>query len=335
MQHFENPQSGAILYPDEMIWLRNHQNVATYLALAPLDQITFGKYYVLPPGKHPFPRFEAVFAFLSLVATTPSDYEKILLDFAKRAHQQKVIYVEFREVNYDSFEPILQKIEKDYGIVIRVNHAFIRTKSVEQIEKSTQNFLSNPMPSWIVGIDFLANEDGNSALDKGQLLYGGVLLANQLGKTKTLRRTMHAGEIGDTRNPRDAIIMGVERLGHAVNLAKDPVTLEYAARFAVPVEVNLSSNLQLTDVTSIATHPFLDFMRLGIPVSLSTDDEGIFDTDINHECELAIDQSNVTYAELKQMSINSIENSFASDSDKKNLRKKLYKSLVAFENRWK
>ncbi len=334
LQHFENPNSGAILYADEMVWLRNHQNVATYLALTPIDQQSFAQFYMLPPGKHPFPRFEAIFAFLSLIATNVSDYEKIFLDFAKRAHEQKVIYIEFREVIYSSFEPILKKIEKDYGIITNVNHAFIRTMSVDTLAQKTQDFLTKPIPSWVVGIDLLANEDGNSALDKGQLPYGGVLFSNQVGKIKTLRRTMHAGEIGDIRNVRDAIIMGVERLGHGVNLAKDPVTLEYAARHEIPVEVNLSSNLQLTDVQDIATHPFLDFLRLGLRVSLSTDDEGIFNTDINHECELAINQSDVTYAELKQMSINSIETSFASNTDKKKLRTKLDKSLTEFEKRW-
>lgn len=333
LKEFNDPSSGSILYPDELKWLSDHANVPSYLELSMSDQPRYEEYFFLPPGKHDFKRFEAIFSFLPLIADDIPAYKKILWDFAKRASDQKVIYVELRESVMEEFADLMAKIEKDLGVTIRVNRAFIRTRSLDNIEKSYQNFMSNPMQPWVVGIDFLANEEGNSALDKGQLIYGGLLQANISGKSK-LHRTMHSGEIGDARNPRDAIIMGVERLGHGVNLKYDLVTLEYAARHKVPVEINLSSNLQLTSVVSIATHPFLNYLRLGLPVSLSTDDEGIFNTDINRECELAINESNITYAELKQMSINSIDTSFAADADKKKLRAKLNKSLLAFEKKW-
>lgn len=333
LKEFNDPSSGSFLYPDEIKWLSDHANVPSYLELSMSDQPRYEEYFFLPPGKHDFKRFEAIFAFLPLIADDVPAYKKILWDFAKRASDQKVIYVELRESVMEEFADLMDKIEKDLGVTIRVNRAFIRTRSLNDIEKGYQNFMSNPKQPWVVGIDFLANEEGNSALDKGQLIYGGLLHANLNGQSK-LHRTMHSGEIGDVRNPRDAIIMGVERLGHGVNLEYDLVTLEYAARNKVPVEINLSSNLQLTSVVSIATHPFLNYLRLGLPVSLSTDDEGIFNTDINHECELAITQSNVTYAELKQMSVNSIDTSFAADTDKKKLRAKLDKSLVEFEKKW-
>lgn len=333
LKKFNDPNSGSILYANEKKWLADHSSTNQFLSLSWDDQKTFKEFYILPPGKHPFPRFEAVFSFISLVSRDIPTYEKILWDFAKRAASEKVIYVELREAVHPAFSTILEKIEKDLGVTIRVNQAFFRTASIEDLDQKTEALLNTPQQPWVVGIDFLANEEGNSSLDKGQLLYGSVLQANIAGKSK-LRRTMHSGEIGDVRNPRDSIIMGAERLGHAVKLADDPVSLEYAAQLKIPVEVNLSSNLQLTEVKSISTHPFLNFLRLGLPISLSTDDEGIFDIDINSECVLAIKESNITYAELKQMSINSIETSFASDSDKKLLRTKLDKSLVAFEVRW-
>lgn len=334
LTRFSDPKSGSILYADEKKWLADHIDVPSYLELSLSDQPRYEEFFFLPPGKHSFPRFEAVFSFIPLIANDVPAYKKILMDFAKRASDQKVIYVELREATLEDFADVIKEIEKDLGIIIRVNKAFVRTFTLERLDRQTQDLLKTVFPQWVVGIDFLANEDGNSALDKGQLLYGSVLQANLTGKSK-LRRTMHSGEIGDIRNPRDSLIMGVERLGHGVNLAEDIVTLEYAARNKIPVEINLSSNLQLTSISSIATHPFLNYLRLGLPVSLSTDDEGIFNTDINRECTLAINESNVTYAELKQMSINSINTSFASDSDKKILRNKLDKSFVQFEARWK
>jgi adenosine deaminase len=142
---------------------------------------------------------------------------------------------------------------------------------------------------------------------------------------------MHAGELGDGRNPRDGLIMGAERLGHAVALAQDPVTLEYAARHRVPLEINLVSNLRLQVVPSLESHPFLTFLRLGLPVSLSTDDEGIFATDIVNECRVAIESSDVTYAELKQMAYNSVTTAFLPEPDRAALVTRLEAQFAAFE----
>ncbi len=138
------------------------------------------------------------------------------------------------------------------------------------------------------------------------------------------------------RNSRDAIIMGVDRLGHGVLLAEDIVTLEYAAKMQQPVEVNLSSNLRLTKISQVSEHPFLKYLRLGLAVSLSTDDEGIFETDINHECELAVNQTDISYTEVKQLAFNSIQTSFANEKDKSALKIQLIESFSKFENdsRW-
>lgn len=334
LKRFNDSSSGVLLYPNEKTWLQSRVSIPKYLDLNSNDQIDFQEFFFLPAGKHPFPRFESVFSFIGLIAKTYSVYEKILWDFAERAAREKVIYVELRESIDPQFARIFKKIEDELGLTIRVTRAYFRTQSLEMLDQKSKELLSTPQSPWVVGIDLLANEDGNPALEKAQLLYANVLEANVSGRSK-LHRTMHSGEIGDIRNPRDAIIMGAERLGHGVNLAKDPVTLEWAASLKIPIEINLSSNLRLTDIKSIETHPFLNYLRLGLPVSLSTDDEGIFDTDINLECEIAIKYSDITYAELKQMSINSIETSFASDADKKILRAKLDQSFVQFENKWK
>lgn len=175
------------------------------------------------------------------------------------------------------------------------------------------------------------NEETNPAFEKGQLVYASALQNISSGTGLQLHRTMHAGELGDGRNPRDAMIMGAERLGHGVNLEKDPIALEFAAKKQIAVEVNLSSNLRLTAIESVSSHPFLKYLRLGIPVSLSTDDEGIFEIDINHECKIAIEQSDMSYAEYKQMAFNSLQTSFVEESEKQKLLLQLKNMFESFE----
>jgi adenosine deaminase CECR1 len=140
--------------------------------------------------------------------------------------------------------------------------------------------------------------------------------------------------MGDIRNVRDTLIMGAERLGHAVKLREDPIALEYARLQQIPVEANLTSNIRLQGVSGVGDHPFLDYLRLGLKVSLSTDDEGILETDINQECVLAIRDSDLAYEEMKQMALNSIGTSFASESLKASLMQELKGNLARFEEKW-
>ena len=171
-------------------------------------------------------------------------------------------------------------------------------------------------------------------LEHGQALYFPMLKAVLDGKSRA-RLGVHAGEMGDPRNVRDAILMGAERIGHGVKLRQDPVTLEYARLRKLPMEENLTSNVRLQAVPSIAQHPFLYFHRLGLRVSLSTDDEGILKTDINHECVEAITKTDINYRELRQMILNSLETAFAPLEVVSPLRGNSKKDLAEFETSWK
>ncbi|QLY25763.1 hypothetical protein [Bdellovibrio sp. KM01] len=330
IKHIDSTGGNSMLFPEERAWLSQIPADANYLTLSPEDQKTFSSYLFLPPGKQPFPRFNSVFSFLGYAFPEWEQYDQVLLNFAQKAVRQGVLYAELTTSTSDDLFKAIAVVEQQTGLVIRVNNAFNRTRDLDTLDNGLQALLSYPGNIHLVGIDFLDNEGTNPALEKGQILYGTLLHKSMTGQSK-LRRTMHSGEIGDIRNPRDAMIMGAERLGHGVNLAKDPVALEYAAKIHEPIEINLSSNLRLTDVEKISEHPFLNYLRLGLPVSLSTDDEGIFDIDINHECQIAIEQTDVTYSELKKMAYNSISTSFASEYDKQSLIRALSKRFHQFE----
>lgn len=326
-------KKGDLLYSHEIQWIESMGPDQPYLDLSPANQRVYQEFLFLPPGKQPFTRFNGVFAFIGPTIPTDAAYEEALLDFAHRAVAQRVSYVEFTTRSNPGLFEILARVERATGLVIRVNHSFQRTLDPETLLTQGQDLLAQPANPWVVGIDFLDDELTSPALEHGQLLYGAVLNANVKGMS-TLRRTMHAGEIGDVRNPRDAIILGAERLGHGVKLHSDLVAMEYAVQQGIPVEVNISSNLRLTEVNRVTEHPFLDYLRVGLPVSLSTDDEGIFETNINRECRLAIGKTDVTYHEMKQMAFNAITTSFAHDIDKQRLKQRLRQAFEEFEKKY-
>jgi adenosine deaminase len=131
------------------------------------------------------------------------------------------------------------------------------------------------------------------------------------------------------------MLLGAQRLGHGTQPLKDPVALEFAATRQLPVEANLVSNVRLGYARSYAEHPFLDLLRLGLRVSLSTDDEGILGTDISNEFNAAISHTNITYSEVRQLVLNSIDTCFAADGEKAALRDRAEVELREFEEAWR
>jgi len=83
---------------------------------------------------------------------------------------------------------------------------------------------------------------------------------------------------------------------------------EMAAKH-VMVEINLTSNDEILGVTGY-DNPFPTYRKFGVPVALSTDDEGVSRIDLTHEYVRAVETYALTYANLKKMVRTSIEHSF-------------------------
>jgi hypothetical protein len=133
--------------------------------------------------------------------------------------------------------------------------------------------------------------------------------------------SLHAGELAEGLvKPEDlgfhiraSVERGhAERIGHGVDIMneKDPIGLmkEMAAR-NILVEINLTSNDQILGISG-DEHPLPVYMKYGVPVAISTDDEGVARSDMTHEYLRAVEGYRLSYAELKRMTRQSLEHSF-------------------------
>ena len=77
----------------------------------------------------------------------------------------------------------------------------------------------------------------------------------------------------------------------------------------VLVEINLTSNDQILDVSG-DEHPLPIYMKYGVPVAISSDDEGVARSNMTHEYLRAVAGYRLPYTELKRMTRQSIEHSF-------------------------
>jgi adenosine deaminase len=104
---------------------------------------------------------------------------------------------------------------------------------------------------------------------------------------------------------------------------------EMAAR-KIAVEINLTSNAVILGVTG-KDHPLVAYRAAGVPVVLSTDDEGVSRSDMTNEYMRAVTEQGLRYRDLKQMARASLDYSFLSAADKAKAKAALEKQFAAFE----
>ena len=158
----------------------------------------------------------------------------------------------------------------------------------------------------VVAINMVGREDN----DKGYPLRFLDTVRALRREFSGVRLSIHAGEVDEPNDHiRDTLLLGAERIGHGVNLITQPEMMLYL-RDRHLVEINLISNLLLEYVDEYADHPFPEYLRFGIPVALSTDDRGMWDSTITDEFFVAVKEFDLSWQELVALSRNSIAYSF-------------------------
>jgi adenosine deaminase len=170
-----------------------------------------------------------------------------------------------------------------------------------------------------VGMNFVQPEDGYISM-RDYLLQMQMLDAVHSFYPK-VHISLHAGELaagmvppdGLTFHIRSAIEQGhAERIGHGVDVMEEDRPYELLKEMAakhIMVEVNLTSNDVILNIKG-SDHPFMLYRKYGVPVALSTDDEGVSRIDLTHEYVRAADTYPLSYSEMKQMARTSIEHAF-------------------------
>jgi adenosine deaminase len=132
-----------------------------------------------------------------------------------------------------------------------------------------------------------------------------VILKNNVNST------VHAGEAFGPASIAQALhYCGAHRIGHGTRLREDPAVLAYVNDHRIPLEVCLSSNVQTRAVRTLRDHPFGEYFRQGIRVTLNTDSRLISATDVTNEMLLASRAFRLSPYELKRIVINGFKSSF-------------------------
>jgi adenosine deaminase len=171
----------------------------------------------------------------------------------------------------------------------------------------------------VVGLDLVAPEDHPVALADYKLHMHMLDHVHRAWPQTNI--SLHAGELALGLVPpeellfhiTDAVELGhARRIGHGVAImyeANPFRLLEQMASRKVAVEVNLTSNAQILRVEG-KDHPFPVYRQFGVPVVISTDDEGVERIDRTHELQRAVTTYGLSWSDLVGLERNTLEYAF-------------------------
>ena len=130
----------------------------------------------------------------------------------------------------------------------------------------------------------------------------------------------HAGETVGPTSVWGAITgLQADRIGHGVRAVEDPHLLAVLKERRIPLEINPSSNVCLHVYRSLAEHPFPHLDRMGLIVTVNSDDPPLFNTTLTQEYHLLADTFGYDRANLARIARNAFAVSAAEPPLKANL----------------
>jgi len=225
-------------------------------------------------------------------------------------------------------ERLKQKDAIDTGVTVRFQIAILRfLPNAEDALRRVYQFVYENSDIF-VAVNMVGREDN----DKGYPARFLPTMREMRRQYSGVNLSIHAGEVDEPNSHvKDTLLLGADRIGHGLNLITDDDTMRLMRHGPYLVEINLISNLMLHYIDDYTQHPFPEYLRTGIPVALSTDDRGMWDSTMTDEFFVAVTEFNLSWDEVKQLSRNSLAHAFVTPDLKQELLAKYDSDISRFE----
>ncbi|KAJ3683799.1 hypothetical protein LUZ60_014026 [Juncus effusus] len=314
-------QKGVIVFEDvEHIILKNGRSLPECFRL-------FDLYHVLTTDHETVKRItkEVVedFAAENVVylelRTTPKKNED--KGMTKRSYMQAVIegLKMVDSVDVDFFNSVSTNENSDEKIINNETRQkkkiFVRLLlSIDRRESTssaidTVNLAMEMKDLGVVGIDL----SGNPIVGQWETYLPALERARELG----IPVTLHCGEVRNSTEIYAMLDFHPQRLGHVCCLDKQE--WDKLKSLQIPVEICLTSNVRTERIPSIQHHHFVDLYKAKHPLSLCTDDSGLFSTTLSNEYDLTAKSFGLSKVEMFELAQEAIHFSFAEEIVKKNV----------------
>jgi aminodeoxyfutalosine deaminase len=251
-----------------------------------------------------FAGFIEAYKWVNRLLTTPEAYALVTRRLLERLESDNVVYAEinlsvgvmlWKQQSVDAvFDAVLEESRRS---IVEVRWIFdaIRHFGVEHAMQVAQLAVERRSDG-VVAFGIGGDEVRGPAKD----FYPVFDFVRQNG----LAVIPHAGEIAGAESIWAAVKGGARRIGHGIRAVDDPELMTYLKELDIPLEICITSNVCTGAVASIEDHPVRKLFDAGVPITLNTDDPGMFDTTLSREYELAALQFGFSDDELQIISDN-------------------------------
>jgi len=157
---------------------------------------------------------------------------------------------------------------------------------------------------------------GDEVAGPCQLFKNAYKKAKQAG----LRLTAHCGEatgpINGPKEIRDALDMGVERLGHAFYAQYDEALLDDLQKRGTVLELNITSNVRTGACQSVEDHPIREYLRRGLTCTVNSDDPAMFGSNVLQEYVVLHAKLGFSAEDIAEIAVTSFRSSFLDPASK-------------------
>lgn len=211
---------------------------------------------------------------------------------------------------HQAFVRGLQKAEAQMPIVAGLICILQRILPLEQVDAVTQFAIDHK--NTFLGLDLADNEEGFEPKKFAHLF--------SRARNAGLYVTVHSGEAPNpqaTQWIRDSIeILGAERIGHGVQAVHDPELMTFLKEKDIPLEVCPHSNYLTRAFPTYESHPLRLLFNHGVPVTLNSDDPGLFASTLSDDYYLAHRYQNFSLEDFQKCNATAYKHSFISEQEK-------------------
>ncbi|NMS91181.1 adenosine deaminase [Clostridioides difficile] len=258
------------------------------------------------------------------VMQSRENLKRIAFELLEDANKENVKYIEIR------FAPLLHT-QKGMSIKSIIESILEGIREAESIYNIKGNLILGCMRTMTSKEALLVIEEGKSFVNKGVVAvdlcgpeiegfckeYEDVF---ELAREYGYKVTVHAGEAASGENVLDAInILKADRIGHGVKINEHKKAYNLVKEKKILLELCPTSNLQTKTVDSYEAHPFYNFYKDNLHVSINTDNRTVSDISLNSELNIIFNTFKLDLEDYKIMYRNTVEASFADEETKKYL----------------
>ena len=265
--------------------------------------------------------FLEMFKWLTAILVDYDACRRIAYESVEDAKREGIDYIELRMSPWFMAEP--------HGL----NAAGVMEAIVDGVQAASRDF---DLPTNLIGIisrhygaevgmkeldALLTQRDNLVALDLAgdESNFPGDLFVEHFkrGRDAGWRITVHAGEAAGSESIWQALNgLDADRIGHGLNAIHDDALLDYLAEKRIGLEMNLTSNYQISAVPDYASHPLKRLLERGVVCTINSDDPGISAIDIAYEYDVAAPAAGLSATQIEQCQRNALEIAFLDSAEK-------------------